>query len=472
MAANDNTIERLVDLTMTLLNAPQGLTLDQIINELPNYPNSSPSASRQQFERDKVALRKRGVEIEVIESGSANDYRYRIDPATYYLPDLDLTDRELAALDLALAAVAVNGVSEVDGLSKIGLGNVTSASPVMDVDVSPYSPVLYQGIFMEAETRFDYSGVKRRVYPIALRFLLGHWYLEAYDTADKVAKNFRVDRIESEPSIGPRGSGVVPAGVADSGRILSVPSAVDEDEATETLVLDVDEGPLGHLERPEVERAAERKEGQRKPGETQHLSDMLDAPRRRAPEDEGDGGDQRALGAPAAVAEIEQHAKAAERQHAEQHAVGELEGRRRAKQRRHQIGRREDQGLRVGDLRRACENVRRPERTFTPVQALREKLQLSVGVSFRIPRDRHDSREPWPADRHHGEGEKADGPKPGCAGARRRGIERLRHGSSSVISPHPTKLQLAQCLVQQDAPSWCFSPAGIMDRRPTGVGDA
>ena len=57
MAANDNTIERLVDLTMTLLNAPQGLTLDQIINELPNYPNSSPSASRQQFERDKVALR-------------------------------------------------------------------------------------------------------------------------------------------------------------------------------------------------------------------------------------------------------------------------------------------------------------------------------------------------------------------------------------------------------------------------------
>ena len=248
MAANDNTIERLVDLTMTLLNAPQGLTLDQIINELPNYPNSSPSASRQQFERDKVALRKRGVEIEVIESGSANDYRYRIDPATYYLPDLDLTDRELAALDLALAAVAVNGVSEVDGLSKIGLGNVTSASPVMDVDVSPYSPVLYQGIFMEAETRFDYSGVKRRVYPIALRFLLGHWYLEAYDTADKVAKNFRVDRIESEPSIGPRGSGVVPAGVADSGRILSVPSAVDEDEATETLVLDVDASAAWRLE--------------------------------------------------------------------------------------------------------------------------------------------------------------------------------------------------------------------------------
>ena len=139
-------------------------------------------------------------------------------------------------------------MSEVDGLSKIGLGNVTSASPVMDVDVSPYSPVLYQGIFMEAETRFDYSGVKRRVYPLALRFLLGHWYLEAYDTADKVAKNFRVDRIESEPSIGPRGSGVVPAGVADSGRILSVPSAVDEDEATETLVLDVDASAAWRLE--------------------------------------------------------------------------------------------------------------------------------------------------------------------------------------------------------------------------------
>ena len=248
MAANDNTIERLVDLTMTLLNAPQGLTLEQIVSELPNYPNSSASASRQQFERDKVLLRKRGIEVEVIETGAANDYRYRIDPATYYLPDLELTDREIAALDLALAAVAVNGVSEVDGLAKIGLGNVSSASPVMDVEVSPYSPVLYQGIYMEAETRFAYSGVKRKVHPIALRFILGHWYLEAYDTADRVSKNFRVDRIESEPSIGPRGSGVVPAGAADSGRILSVPSAVDQDAATEMLVLEVDSTAAWRLE--------------------------------------------------------------------------------------------------------------------------------------------------------------------------------------------------------------------------------
>jgi proteasome accessory factor C len=248
MAANDNTIERLVDLTMTLLNAPQGLTIEQITSELPNYPNSTLSASRQQFERDKVLLRRRGIEVEVIESGAANDYRYRIDPDTYYLPDLDLSDREIAALDLALAAVAVNGVNEVDGLAKLGLGNASSASPVMDVDVSPYSPVLYQGIYMEAETRFDYSGVKRKVHPIALRFILGHWYLEAYDTADGVAKNFRVDRIESEPSLGPRGSGVVPPGAADSGRILSVPSAVDEASATEMLVLEVDAAAAWRLE--------------------------------------------------------------------------------------------------------------------------------------------------------------------------------------------------------------------------------
>ena len=67
MAATDNTIERLMDLTVTLLNATQGLTLDQIVSELPNYPRSSSVASRQQVERDKVLLRKRGVEVEVSE---------------------------------------------------------------------------------------------------------------------------------------------------------------------------------------------------------------------------------------------------------------------------------------------------------------------------------------------------------------------------------------------------------------------
>ena len=249
MAATDNTIERLMDLTVTLLNATQGLTIEEITSELPNYPNSSLAASRQQFERDKALLRKRGVEVEVIPTAVPNDYRYRIDPDTYYLPDLDLTPKEVAALDLALAAVAVNGVSEVDGLAKIGLGNVTSATPIVDVEISPYSPLLYQAIYMRAEARFEYSGVKRRVCPISLHFILGHWYLEAYDTADGISKNFRVDRIESEPTVGTRGSGIVPEGAADSGRILSLPSAVEEDSATETLILDADARATWRLER-------------------------------------------------------------------------------------------------------------------------------------------------------------------------------------------------------------------------------
>ena len=249
MAATDNTIERLMDLTVTLLNATQGLTLDQIVSELPNYPRSSSVASRQQFERDKVLLRKRGVEVEVIQTGAPNDYRYWIDQSRYFLPDLDLSPKEIAALDLAVAAVGINGVTEVDGLAKIGLGNVSSASPIVDVEISPFSPQLYQAIFMQAETRFEYSGIKRRVFPISLRFIRGHWYFVAYDTADGVSKNFRVDRIETEPSLSTRGSGVVPEDAVDSGRILSVPSAVDEDVATETLVLEVDVRATWRLER-------------------------------------------------------------------------------------------------------------------------------------------------------------------------------------------------------------------------------
>ena len=249
MAANNNTIERLADLVYTLLNAGHGLTLDEITTQLPNYPKGSDGASRQQFERDKALLRRDGIEVIVIADGSPGDYRYKIDPDTYFLPEMDLTSSEVAALDFAFAAVGISGVTDVDGLAKIGVNTDSPSSTIVDIEVSPAMPQLYQAITMQAETRFTYGDKKRKLSPISLTFNLGHWYLTAYDPEAGQEKRFRVDRIEGEISNGPKGSGVAPTGARGAGDLPSVPSAADDAEAEEVLVLEVLGASAWRLER-------------------------------------------------------------------------------------------------------------------------------------------------------------------------------------------------------------------------------
>ena len=102
------------------------LTLDEIADEVGGYPDKGESR-RAAFERDKKTLRAEGVPLEVVpqhDGGSA----YRIDPDAYYLPPLDLTDDERVALNLAVAAVALDGETGRDALWKLGEGAVDGPS--------------------------------------------------------------------------------------------------------------------------------------------------------------------------------------------------------------------------------------------------------------------------------------------------------------------------------------------------------
>ncbi len=83
-------LERLVNLTATLLDTRRPLTLDELSERVePRYPDDK-TARRRQFERDKETLRELGVPIRVeTVDGFGAEQAYRIHPDDYYLPELD-----------------------------------------------------------------------------------------------------------------------------------------------------------------------------------------------------------------------------------------------------------------------------------------------------------------------------------------------------------------------------------------------
>src|SRR3989475_5467699 len=118
---------RLTNLVAVLLDTRRALTVEEIVDRVPGYPEE-PDSYRRQFERDKATLREIGVPIS-LESLYAFDQEtgYRIHRADYELPPLDLTDDERVALHLAVTAVRLErgtgepaGAAGRDALLKLG----------------------------------------------------------------------------------------------------------------------------------------------------------------------------------------------------------------------------------------------------------------------------------------------------------------------------------------------------------------
>src|SRR5579885_1787947 len=95
-------MERLVNLTVTLMNARRSVTVGQLATTVYEVEDPQDEAFRRMFERDKEALREQGVPL-VTEGtdGHDDEVGYRILPKQYQLPDIDLSADEASALALA-----------------------------------------------------------------------------------------------------------------------------------------------------------------------------------------------------------------------------------------------------------------------------------------------------------------------------------------------------------------------------------
>ncbi len=133
-------LERLVNLTATLLDTRRPLTLDELSDRVePRYPEDklgrgggSSSATRRRCASSASRSGSRPP------TASASDQAYRIHPDDYYLPELELTEAELAALHVAVTAVRLEGDAGREGLAKLGgLAGEGADSPLAELDVTP-----------------------------------------------------------------------------------------------------------------------------------------------------------------------------------------------------------------------------------------------------------------------------------------------------------------------------------------------
>lgn len=238
--------ERVADLLALLLHARRPVRLDDIVNEIDGYPEERESA-RIAFERDKAVLRELGVDVVV--SGSGDDTGYRVDPSTYELPDLDLSDDEALALNLAMTAVRVEGIDVRGAVLKLGFDPDTSP-PLVAIPALPELPVLQAAAAARALASFRYNGVDRVVEPYGLVTREGWWYVVGRDRTRDALRVFRVDRLESAVSVSDAGAFVVPdafdleTAVADLAFELAPGEGVEarvwvDDDAVERVVADV-----------------------------------------------------------------------------------------------------------------------------------------------------------------------------------------------------------------------------------------
>jgi len=196
-------VERLVNLTVALLETRRPLTFDELRRRTGYYPQSDPASARRMFERDKETLRSLGVPVETRQDFGMEDPGYLIDRRAYELRGVDLDAEEVAALALA---VEILGATEgALPLAKVAARAPDAAPlerpatrvgiPVTDVDT--FAPAIIERRIV----RFDYRTADGRVgvrtiEPYGIVRRRRAWYLVGRDRDRGEQRGFRTDRIQ------------------------------------------------------------------------------------------------------------------------------------------------------------------------------------------------------------------------------------------------------------------------------------
>lgn len=233
-------LERLINLTATLLATTRPLTLEDLADRLnPAYPDDL-AARRRAFERDKETLRDLGIPITVepVDGWNGVEHGYRIPPDAYYLPDPGLDDAERAALHLAATAVDVDGLDPLDALRKLGGAEGTGARrPVARFAVTPHLGDCFDAVTRRAVLTFRYRGEARTLEPWGILHRFGHWYVVGRDPGRDQARSFRIDRFDGPPDLGAADAFDPPPDVDPAAVLAADPLAVGADRPVEARVL-------------------------------------------------------------------------------------------------------------------------------------------------------------------------------------------------------------------------------------------
>ncbi len=212
-------VERLINLTVALLEARRPLTLAEIRRKVPGYRQGDPESARRMFERDKDDLRRLGVPLRTAAVDAfETEWGYTIDRREYALPPVALSAAEITAL-----AIALEVTREHD--ARLGLAKVSALAPDpepvttpptrVEVGVGPLDGIA-DALVERRPLRFTYrssTGVTsiRTVDPYGLVQRRGAWYLVGRDHDRDALRAFRLDRLTApRVAVGDVGAFTVP----------------------------------------------------------------------------------------------------------------------------------------------------------------------------------------------------------------------------------------------------------------------
>ncbi len=219
-----NKLERLMNLVAMLLEVRRPATLEQIRNSIPDYRKQRSMASfKRMFERDKSELREMGIPIRVEPVDAfGEETGYRIPKEEYYLPEVEFTLEEKAAL-LLVSRFASGGMIPLSreassALLKLSpdLGRSGEEGPLR-IPVRFAHPAespealskLWEASVRRKTVRFAYRSLgspevrERSLDPYGIYFDRGAWYVVGFCHLRNEVRSFRLSRMDRVELVNP-----------------------------------------------------------------------------------------------------------------------------------------------------------------------------------------------------------------------------------------------------------------------------
>jgi proteasome accessory factor BC len=220
MSHDTDKLIRQLSLVAFLMAERRPITARDVKQNVEGYSEMSDEAFARRFYADRAELIALGVPLDSQRDEFTGEELYTLRSERYFLPPLELTDDELAALQTCL--YLLEGQFAYAEPLRLALQNLALGRPgfdppptetaervdVRDPDYSPEMPgrlaKLESAISKQRTVRFDYWSInrdeerERMVNPYALLPENGVWYVIGEDLEDGRRKKFRVSRVRSD----------------------------------------------------------------------------------------------------------------------------------------------------------------------------------------------------------------------------------------------------------------------------------
>jgi proteasome accessory factor BC len=211
---------RQLSLVAFLMAERRAITARDVKSNVEGYSEMSDEAFARRFYSDRAELLSLGVPLQSQRDEFTGEELYTLRSEQYFLPQLELEDEELAALQTAF--YLLEGKFAYAEPLRLALQNLALGRPgfveaptetasrveVLDPDYSPETPgrlaKLENAISKQRTVRFDYWSIsrdeesERTLNPYALLSDNGLWYVVGHDLDREEIRTFRVSRIRGD----------------------------------------------------------------------------------------------------------------------------------------------------------------------------------------------------------------------------------------------------------------------------------